>query len=58
MKPAMALSVSASSGVAIYRQIVDQLRAQIAGNRLASGDFLPSVRQVAESPACLRARGV
>src|SRR5437016_2892765 len=49
MKPAMALAVSASSGVAIYRQIVDQVRAQIAGGRLASGDFLPSVRQVAES---------
>src|SRR5437870_6722763 len=49
MKPAMALAVSASSGVAIYRQIVDQVRAQIAGGRLASGDFLASVRQVAES---------
>ena len=31
----------------IYRQILDQVRAQIATGRLAAGEFLPSVRQVA-----------
>jgi GntR family transcriptional regulator len=39
--------VAPSSGVPIYRQIFDQVRAQIATGRLADGDFLPSVRQVA-----------
>lgn len=39
--------VSPSSGVPIYRQLVDQVRRHVAGGRLRSGDFLPSVRQVA-----------
>ncbi len=36
-----------SSGVAIYRQIMDQVRAMVAGGTLKSGDLLPSVRQMA-----------
>lgn len=40
--------VSISSGVPIYRQLMDQVRALIAGGRLAEGDMLPSVRQVGE----------
>jgi GntR family transcriptional regulator len=39
--------VAPTSGVPIYRQIMDQVKAQIATGRLADGDFLPSVRQVA-----------
>jgi GntR family transcriptional regulator len=39
--------VAPTSGVPIYRQLMDQVRAQIATGRLAGGDFLPSVRQVA-----------
>jgi GntR family transcriptional regulator len=39
--------VHPSSGVPIYRQIMDQVRALIAGGKLASGDTLPSVRQMA-----------
>ena len=39
--------VHPSSGVPIYRQIMDQVRALIAGKKLASGDVLPSVRQMA-----------
>ncbi len=39
--------VAPTSGVPIYRQIIDQVRAQIATGRLAAGDFLPSVRVVA-----------
>lgn len=33
----------------IYRQLVEQVHAQIAGGRLAAGDFLPSVRQCAKA---------
>src|SRR5437899_10968263 len=40
--------VSPSSGVPIYRQLMDQVRATIAGSRLVEGDLLPSVRQVAQ----------
>jgi GntR family transcriptional regulator len=35
-----------SSGVPIYRQIMDQVQAMIGSGRLASGDLLPSVRQL------------
>jgi GntR family transcriptional regulator len=48
MRPAVSIQVSPNSGVPIYRQLMDQLRAQVAGGRLAAGEFLPSVRQVAE----------
>ena len=48
MRPALTMNVSPTSGVPIYRQLMDQVRAQIAGGRLAPGEFLPSVRQVAE----------
>ena len=48
MRPAVSIHVSPNSGVPIYRQLMDQLRAQVAGGRIAAGDFLPSVRQVAE----------
>jgi GntR family transcriptional regulator len=40
-----------SSGVPIYRQLVDQVHALIAGGRLQAGDMLPSVRDVAQSAA-------
>ena len=36
-----------SSGVAIYQQLMQQVRFQIASGRLASGDYLPSVRETA-----------
>ena len=48
MRPALTMTVSPASGVPIYRQLIDQVRAQIAGGRLAAGEFLPSVRQVAD----------
>jgi GntR family transcriptional regulator len=37
-----------SSGVPIYRQLMDQLRLLIASGRLAAGELIPSVRQMAE----------
>lgn len=39
--------VSPTSGVPIYRQIMDQVRHQAATGRLTAGEFLPSVREVA-----------
>ncbi len=40
--------VNPSSGVPIYRQLMDQVRALVASGRLVEGDLLPSVRQVAQ----------
>jgi GntR family transcriptional regulator len=40
-----------SSGVPIYRQLVDQVHALVAGGKLQPGDLLPSVRQVAMAAA-------
>jgi GntR family transcriptional regulator len=47
-KPAIQFEVHPSSGVPIYRQIMDQVRAMIGSGRLNDGDLLPSVRQMAE----------
>ncbi|MGD9721606.1 MAG: GntR family transcriptional regulator [Pirellulales bacterium] len=38
-----------SSGLPIYRQLTDQVRRHIASGRLEPGDYLPSVRQVAQA---------
>lgn len=43
--------INATSGVPIYRQIVDQVHALVAGGLLKEGDHLPSVRQVAQAAA-------
>lgn len=52
MSPApVHLHVQPHSGVPIYRQVVEQIRAMIAGGQLAEGDMLPSVRQVADDLA-------
>lgn len=40
--------INPNSGLPIYRQIVDQVHAMIAGELLREGDLLPSVRQVAQ----------
>ena len=48
MQSALSLYVSPTSGVPIYRQLIDQIRAQVVGGRVESGEFLPSVRQLAE----------
>jgi len=36
-----------SSGVPIYRQVMDQVRALVASGRVRPGDMLPSIRQLA-----------
>lgn len=43
--------INPASGVPIYRQIVEQVLALIAGGLLREGDLLPSVRQVARDAA-------
>lgn len=48
MKSKFYFQISTSSGVPIYRQIIDQVKTQIATGRLEAGLFMPSVRQVAE----------
>ena len=48
MRPGVSIHVLPNSGVPIYRQLIDQIRAQVAGGRLGAGAFLPSVRQVAD----------
>jgi len=40
--------ISTSSGVPIYRQVIDQVKTQIATGRLEEGAFVPSVRQVSK----------
>lgn len=39
--------IHTSSGVPIYRQIIDQVRALVASGRVAGGTLLPSIRQLA-----------
>src|SRR5256885_14910512 len=48
MRPGLSLTVAPASGVPIFRQLLDQIRTQIAGGKLPGDEFLPSVRQVAE----------
>ncbi|MCC6580021.1 MAG: GntR family transcriptional regulator [Phycisphaeraceae bacterium] len=48
MPPAMLFHVFPGSGVPIYRQLADQVRRLAATGKLREGDYLPSVRQVAQ----------
>lgn len=43
----MFIRIEPSSAVPVYRQIVDQIKSQIAGGVLRPGDRMPSVRQLA-----------
>ncbi len=43
----LALEISPSSGVPIYRQLMDQVRRMIASQHLSPGDPMPSVRHLA-----------
>ena len=44
-------AIHPSSGVPIYRQLIDQVQAMVAGGRLQPGEVLPSVRVMAQSLA-------
>lgn len=48
MAASFRFQVFPSSGLPIYRQIMDQVCQQTAAGRLPVGDFLPSVRQLAQ----------
>ncbi len=49
MRPAdpFRFHVAPSSGVPLYRQLIDQVTAELASGRLRPGDLLPSVRDAA-----------
>lgn len=42
----LSFEIHPSSGVPIYRQIMDQIQAMVGSGRLTSGDLVPSVRQL------------
>lgn len=44
---AFAFRLDGHSGVPVYRQLIDQVQAAVASGVLATGDQLPTVRQVA-----------
>ncbi len=46
--PAVLFHANPSSGLPIYRQLMEQVLLLAASGRLHAGDFLPSVRQVAD----------
>ena len=46
-RSAFAFHLDLASGVPVYRQIIDQVQGGIASGFLATGDQLPTVRQVA-----------
>ena len=46
-QPSFTFTVHPSSGVPIYRQLMDQVTALVAGGKLQPGDVVPSVRQMA-----------
>lgn len=47
-KPKYYFQINTSSGVPVYRQIMDQVKTQIALEHLPRGAFLPSVRQMSK----------
>lgn len=49
--PQYYFQISTSSGVPIYRQVIDQVKTLIATGHLVPEMFLPSVRQVAKALA-------
>lgn len=46
-KPPFRFLLDLHSGVPVYRQIIDQVRGALASGALATGDQLPTVRQLA-----------
>ncbi len=47
-KPKFYFQIHTSSGVPVYRQVMDQVKTQIALEHLPRGTFLPSVRQMSK----------
>lgn len=44
----MLLVIDSQSGIPVYRQIIDQIRFQVASGQLGPGDELPSTRTVSQ----------
>lgn len=44
-------TLNPTSGIPIYRQLMDQIRRMVAGGQLRPGDLLPSVRELAQTHA-------
>lgn len=42
------MKILQNSGVPIYQQIAEQLRADILGGKIKEGDYLPSIRSLAK----------
>jgi len=47
----MLFEIEPNSGLPIYRQLIEQVHALVAGQRMRPGELLPSVRQVARAAA-------
>lgn len=45
--PPFRIALDLHTGVPVYRQIIDQIRGALAAGSLATGDQLPTVRQLA-----------
>jgi GntR family transcriptional regulator len=48
LKEVATLKLLQNSGIPIYQQITDQLRADILAGRLKEGEYLPSIRSLAK----------
>lgn len=48
----MEIIISNSSGVPIYEQIKEQIKAKIVSNELKAGELLPSIRNFAKDLRC------
>jgi GntR family transcriptional regulator len=46
-RPAFRFALDLHSGMPVYRQLIDQVRAGVASGSLTAGDQLPTVRQLA-----------
>ncbi|WMS86057.1 GntR family transcriptional regulator [Pleionea litopenaei] len=51
LNPFIPLEIAPSSGVPIYRQLIDQIKRMVASEQLKPGDAMPSVRNVASQLA-------
>lgn len=48
MQPIILFSVSTTAGTPVYRQLIEQIQRLIVSGKLAPGQILPSIREVAK----------
>lgn len=51
MNPASLVQIRAGAAEPIYRQVIEQVRRQVAAGQLKAGDQMPSVRELAHALA-------